>query len=274
MKSDRKIESMFRGLLRGLPSPMLRGLRSVRDQVAIRTFEPKLVKHTYGGIVLRVRIADKISARWYDRDFDELPEISFLKQKRLKRGALVFDLGAHHGVIALLLARIVGDTGRVVALEAGEHNFEVANENKELNAAQNLSIIRAAVAEKDDVMMSFTGGINGSVSVSGESVRSKSIDALASEYGKPDVIMLDIEGYESRALEGAKETLSSDVDWYVEVHSGCGLESFGGSPSEVVQVFRDHGYKLYCQIDEHYRDQFRPMTRLPEERFFMIAAKE
>ena len=265
---------MFSEILRRLPSPMLSGLRSVRDQIAVRTFEPTIVEHVYGGIGLRVRIDDKISARWYDRDFDELPEITFLKQKRLKKGALVFDLGAHHGVIALLLARIVGDSGRVIAIEAGQHNFDVAKENKNLNAVQNLSIIRAAVAERGGVAISFSGGINGSISASGESVGAKSIDGLASEYGKPDVVMLDIEGYELRALEGAKETLDANVDWYVEVHAGCGLESFGGSAAEVVQVFRGHGYDLYCQTDEHYRDQFRPMSTLPKGRFFMIAVKE
>ena len=132
--------------------------------------------------------------------FDELPEITFLKHKRLKQGALVFDLGAHHGVIAMLLARIVGDTGRVIAIEAGEHNFDVLNENKNLNAVQNLSIVRAAVDKKSGVMVSFSGGINGSISASGESVCAKSIDGLASEFGRPDVIMLDIEGYELRAL--------------------------------------------------------------------------
>ncbi len=265
---------MLRKLLRRLPSPIVRCLRSARDRIALRTFDPRIVDHLYGGIGLRVKVTDKISARWYDRDFDELPEITFLKQKKLKRGALVFDLGAHQCVIALLLARIVGDTGRVIAIEAGQHNFDIANENKNLNSAQNLSIIRAAVAEKHGVMMSFAGGLNGSISALGESVCSKSIDGLASEYGSPDVILLDIEGYESRALEGAKETLNSNSDWYVEVHSGCGLESFGGSSPEVIQIFRDHGYKLYCQTDESYRDQFRPMTTLPKGRFFMVAVKE
>jgi FkbM family methyltransferase len=265
---------MLSEILRRLPGPMLSSLRSVRDQIAVRTFEPMIAEHVYGGIELRVRIDDKISARWYDRDFDELPEITFLKQRQLQKGALVFDLGAHHGVIALLLARIVGDCGRVIAIEAGQHNFDVATENKNLNAVENLSIVRAAVAEKGGVAISFSGGINGSISSSGESVDAKSIDELASEYGNPDVVMLDIEGYELRALQGAKATLDSNVDWYVEVHAGCGLESFGGSSAEVVQVFRDHGYNLYCQTDEHYRDQFRPMTTLPKGRFFMIAVKE
>jgi len=265
---------MFKALLRSLPSPMLRRLRSVRDQIAIHTFEPRIVEHNYGGIGLRIKVADKISARWYDRDFDELPEITFLKGKRLKEGALVFDLGAHHGVIALLLSRIVGNSGRVIAIEAGQQNFDIANENKNLNVAPNLSIIRAAVAEMGGTTVSFAGGINGSISDGGEAVAAKSIDGLASEFGLPDVIMLDIEGYESRALAGARETLNSRADWYVEVHSGCGLESFGGSSKEVVEIFRNHGYTLYCQTDESYRDRFRPMTTLPEGRFFMIAVRE
>jgi FkbM family methyltransferase len=257
-----------------LPAPVLRRLRFLRDQIAIRTYRPRIVDHVYGGIRLRVKVGDKMSGLWYDRDFDELPEVTFLKQKRLKPGALVFDLGAHQAVIALLLARIVGESGRVVAVEAGKYNFEIALENKFLNQAENLSIIRAAVAEKNGIPMSFSGGINGSVSPSGELVSSSSIDALASEYGMPDVVMLDLEGYENKALEGAIETLKSGADWYLEVHAGCGLEEFGGSSEEIAQLFQDFGYSLYCQTDEHYRNGFRPMSTVPTGRFFMIAARE
>jgi len=228
----------------------------------------------YGGIRLRVKVGDKMSGLWYDRDLDELPEVTFLKQKRLKPGALVFDLGAHQAVIALLLARIVGESGRVVAVEAGKYNFEIALENKLLNQAENLSIIRAAVAGENGILMSFSGGINGSISPSGESVSSISIDALASEYGSPDVVMLDLEGYEKKALEGAIDTLKSGADWYLEVHTGCGLEEFGGSSDEMAQLFQDFGYTLYCQTDEHYRNGFRPMSTVPTGRFFMIAARE
>jgi hypothetical protein len=64
----------------------------------------------------------------------------------------------------------------------------------------NLLIKRAVVAENSGTPISFTGGINGCVSPSRETVLSTSIDALTSEYGAPDVVWLDVEGYECRAL--------------------------------------------------------------------------
>jgi FkbM family methyltransferase len=260
-------------LLRSLPSPVLGKLRFVRDQIAMRTFRTRIVQHAYGGIELRVKLADKMSALWYDRNFDELPEISFLKDKRLKNGALVFDLGAHQGVIALLLARIVGQSGRVIAVEAGKYNFDLAIENKFLNGAENLSVVRSVVAPESGVLTAFSGGINGSVSSAGEAVVSCSIDSLAAEFGTPDVVVLDLEGYECRALEGGTQTLKSGANWCVEVHAGCGLESFGGSSEQVAKIFRDYGYDLYCQTDEYCRGEFRPMSAIPEGRFFLIAIK-
>jgi FkbM family methyltransferase len=264
----------IKAIVHSLPPPVLRRLRYLRDQIAIRTYQPKIVEHVYGGIDLRVKISDKMSALWYDRNFDELPEITFLKERRLKPGSLVFDLGAHQAVIALLLARVVGEAGRVIAVEAGKYNFEIAMENKTLNKAENLSVIRAAVAGQNGMPMSFSGGINGSISSSGEAVLSTSIDALAAEYGTPDVVMLDLEGYECRALEGATKTLASGANWYLEVHSGCGLEDFGGSSEQTARLFHDYGYSLYSQTDEHYRHGFQPMSTIPAGRFFMIAVED
>jgi FkbM family methyltransferase len=274
LRLGRGVSFSIQKMLRNLPAPVLDKLRCVRDQIAIRTFQPKVVEHVYGGIRLRVKIADKISAKWYDRDFDELPEITFLKEKRLRHGALVFDLGAHQAVIALLLARIVGESGRIIAVEASKYNFDLALENKSANNAVNLSIVRAAIGERSGLPVTFRGGINGSVSSFGETVLCTSIDTLTAEYGRPDVVMLDLEGYEGRALEGARETLKLGANWYVEVHAGCGLESFGGTSDQITRVFRDEGYTLYCQTDEHYRSQFHEMLTLPYGRFFMIAVKD
>jgi FkbM family methyltransferase len=275
VRSSFEIKPAIKGILRGLlPTTVVNKVRFVRDQIAIRTFAPRIVNHVYGGIPLRLRIADTMSAQWYDRDFDELPEFTFLKQRQLRSGALIFDLGAHQAVIALLLAHIVGESGQVIAVEAGNYNFDIATENKALNAAPQLSLIRAAIAEKDGISMTVTGGINGSVSSSGEAVPSKSIDALSSEFGKPDLVWLDIEGYECKALDGATETLKAGADWHVEVHSGCGLESFGGSSTKIEQVFRQHGYNLYVRTDQHYRDQFRPMSSVPKGHFYMICCRE
>ena len=42
----------------------------------------------------------------------------------------------------------------------------------------------------------------------------------------------------------ATGTLAAKPDWYVEVHSGLGLEANGGSPEQIVELFRDAGYTL------------------------------
>ena len=71
--------------------------------------------------------------------------MSFLAQHRLRSGATVFDCGAHQCVIAMILAKFVGATGKVVAVEASPHNYDAANRNIRLNEAGNVTAVHAAV---------------------------------------------------------------------------------------------------------------------------------
>lgn len=258
-------------VLRALPAPVSRKLRSVRDRLAIGTFRPRIVEHNYGGNRLTVSLADHMSAQWYDHDWAELSEIKFFKSRRSWEGALVFDLGAHQAVVALQLAGMAGSSGRVVAVEGGRRNFELAMQNKRLNHADNLIVLHAVVDSASGSTVSFGDQINGAVSASGTPVTSCSIDGLAAEYGVPDLVMLDIEGYECRALAGARQSLKVVPNWCIEVHAGCGLESFGGSVEQVIQPFKNNGYSLYCYVEEG--DEVHALTEIPQGRFFLIATQ-
>jgi FkbM family methyltransferase len=266
-----EMNPVLKKALRRLPTPISSKLRFLRDQIAIRTFRPKIVEHNYGGIPLVVSLADSMSAQWYDHDWAELPEIKFLKTVRPWEGARIFDLGAHQGVVALTLARTVGSSGQVIAVEGGRRNFELASENKRLNEADNLIVLHSVVDSTDGSSVSFSSEINGSVSASGSPVTSRSIDALTSQYGAPDLVMLDIEGYECHALAGATETLKTCANWCIEVHAGCGLESFGGSAEQVVQIFKDGGYNLYCYAEDE--TEVHSLSAIPPGRFFLIATR-
>ena len=266
------MDSAMKRVLHALPTPVTRKLRFIRDQLAIRTFRSRVAEHSYGGIHLSVQLADSMSARWYDHDWPELPEIKFLKTKRLREGAIVFDLGAHQAVVALTLAKIVGPLGWVLAVEGSQRNFELAMVNKRLNKVDNLEMLHAVVDSGGGSPVSFSDEINGSVCASGSPMASCSIDALALEHGIPDVVMVDVEGYECCVLAGATQTLMADADWCIEVHAGCGLETFGGSADEVVQTFRNGGYSLYYYVDE--RDWVRALSsEVPDGRFFLIATR-
>jgi FkbM family methyltransferase len=99
------------------------------------------------GEELRVSLQDPLAQGWYDHDWGDQAEIDALRRGRLRPGARVFDLGAHQGIVALVLARIVGEAGEVVAVEAERHNVRVAEENVRLNNATNMRIVHAAAAD-------------------------------------------------------------------------------------------------------------------------------
>src|SRR3990172_10929015 len=89
-------------------------------------FIRKKRRHIYAGYPLTVFIWNHVSAIWYDHDL-ERREIVFLQQNKLKAGAVVFNIGAHHGVIALIFSKLVGKTGLVVAVEMNALHVKIAN---------------------------------------------------------------------------------------------------------------------------------------------------
>jgi hypothetical protein len=100
------------------------------------------------------------------------------------------------------------------------------------------------------------------------------IDELAACHGRPDVLFIDVEGYECHALRGARNTLASHPDCFVEVHSGEGLEKYGGSESEVASFFPEAVYELSYYIENLHG--LRPVSarELPKgERFHLLAIK-
>lgn len=258
-----------------IPPRIWSSLRRLKIRRSIETYPARRVSHAYGGFPLTIQLADPLGEGWYDQDWPELPEVALLRRHGLRTGARVFDLGAHQAVVALMLARVVGPEGRVVAVEAEAHNARVARVNRDLNGAENLEIVHAAVASAPGTL-EFFEGLNGSVDVSGGwgrvSVPARTIDDLAREFGPPDVLFIDVEGYEREALRGAVETLARCPDAYVEVHAGAPLSRFGATPEDVIAYFPEGRYERWMASDES--PEFIPLrleSPLLKDRFFLVA---
>lgn len=261
-----------------LPPSVANRIRVAAYRWTLRRFRPYQVRRTWAGYQFNLWISDPTSESWYGRDVPEVaPELSFLARHRLRTGATVFDCGAHQCVIAMVLAKFVGATGKVIAVEASPLNYETARRNLRLNDAVNVTVIHAAVSDNLDPVefnVRGNGQVDDGTGAWGKiAVPSVTVDELTRMYGAPDVLFVDVEGFESKVLRGGGETLSHHrPDCFVEMHVGCGLEKFGGSAKSIADSLRDLGYDLWMSGPTH--DTFVPYacdSSLVASRFFLIA---
>ena len=162
----------------------------------------------------------------------------------------------------MILAHHVGPSGQVVAVEALPHNARLAAVNRDLNGFAQVHVEAAAVADRPgelEIAMDLDAHVkHAATDIGTVRVPAVTVDELAEWHGPPDVLFIDVEGYECHALRGAARTLERRPDCYVEVHGGCGLEQAGGS---VGQIFG--GSRSRTMRSRHGR---RPNRRRPPSR--------
>jgi FkbM family methyltransferase len=256
---------------RVIPDWLLRVIRRRRIARLVTGYSRRIVTHTYWRWRLKVELADPMAEGWYDHDLPEAGELQALEERGwLVPNATVFDLGAHQGVVALMMSRAVGPNGKVVAIEAGRHNVRVAERNRDLNGAANLHIVHAAAAAAPGVL-NFDDGLNGSVNgstVGTVEVRSVSVDELAAEHGHPAVVFVDVEGFENQVLTGASATLAEAASAFlIEVHPD---DLRVGTLAEIVAHF-SKGWRLEQASVRDPRHEFVPFEGQDLGRFYLMA---
>ncbi|MEM6551174.1 MAG: FkbM family methyltransferase [Planctomycetota bacterium] len=219
---------------------------------------------------------------WYDCDWGRLTELDLLGTGKLHPGATVFDLGSHQGVVALVLASLVGQDGKVVAVEANDINVDVSRTNALENGFGNIELVHAAVgsdSEEKRITISLNSRLaSGNDREATVSVPGVTLESLVSDHGKPDVVLLDVEGAEWDALQGAGAVFDGQdrPDVFVEVHANGPLEVFGGRADDVVKFFEERGYRLFYAMEAPHLEplDFVPMSadsRPGHGRFFLVA---
>jgi FkbM family methyltransferase len=132
--------------------------------------------------------------------------------EHVRRGDVVFDIGANAGYFTLLASRLVGPEGRVVAFEPLPRALELLRRHVELNAVENVQVVDAAVSSRDGEALFRDDSLTmGRLTDDGDiRVRLVALDGLcaAGELPVPDVLKIDVEGAELDVLEGARTLLA------------------------------------------------------------------
>jgi len=136
-----------------------------------------------------------------------LPELDFLREYAPAGGTFV-DVGANVGTYAVALAKHVGMSGRVIAIEP----HPVSNARLAFNASAskltNLTLVKAAAGDINGELMIETDGDNlGASHISetgGFKVPAYRLQTILQDAGitQVDALKIDVEGYEDRVLTG------------------------------------------------------------------------
>jgi FkbM family methyltransferase len=149
----------------------------------------------------------------------------------LKPGMICLDIGANIGYYVLLERKIVGVTGKVVAIEPSPIAFNYLRKNLEINKFDNVEIHRLAMAgevlfvpfiidEKSNLSRVADGSPNEAGGVT--AVPAQTLDSFveAMRFSKLDLIRMDVEGYEDIILTNGRAILRRyKPSLLIEVHA-------------------------------------------------------
>ena len=184
------------------------------------------------------------------------PEITKIFEQHLQPGMGVLDIGANIGYFSLLAATLVGPKGFVQAWEPSNDNVKVLFANSLLNHLENIEVIQAAASDKSRVFRYFRNSTNGNVAdveqalpedmLAAETVMGLRIDDFVVADVQIDLVKIDVEGHEYKAMLGARNTLARCKPIIItefSPHNLPGRSGVGGR--EYLEFFTSLGYEIH-----------------------------
>lgn len=200
-------------------------------------------------------------------------------QKTLRPGMTVIDIGANIGYYTLMEARAVTKTGRVYAIEPEPHNFELLHRNVKLNNYQHVDMFQIGISDETGLAKLYVSEYSNLHNLlcplfaknedSAIDIKVYRLDDFVLEHriipSNIDLIRMDIEGYEVKALEGMDEILreAERLNLFIEFHPMY-IENISDYSLESTMAKLDSlGYKIrYATVTAKngYSIKFRNIT--------------
>jgi FkbM family methyltransferase len=240
---------------RWVPEPLKRLVRQrmfgyraagVRFALDLRDEDGVVAATVDGRYRLRLPAAARPDLRYHFAENGEsVEEMHALLAAARDPGGLLFDVGAHRGLFSCFFA-LAGAGSRAVAFEPSPVLAA------DVRSALAMNGLEARVQVREAALGSRTERVPASVDAGGLIVLGQgdgeaevtTLDVEAARFGIPDVLKVDVEGYEHEVLEGGREMLRERRPLLLlELHLNL-LEGRGIPPREVVEGLVAHGYRF------------------------------
>jgi FkbM family methyltransferase len=207
-------------------------------------------------------------ARYFEKDY-ERDNIQFLSKNCIKN-MTVIDIGAHLGLMSVIISKLVGDHGKVYSFEPTERTFETLKEIVRINKASHIiHPFNQAVSSFDGEVDFFVDQHEGSNANSLVSRSDKSrttqktsvtrLDTFTAglKLNRLDLIKIDAEGSEMDVLKGAMQTISAFRPKIILAIHPSLVRNNNQEPGDIFDLITGLDYTVYYKTRIMSKDTFK-----------------
>ena len=217
---------------------------------------------TLNGYKIKVNLSYRMGSLIYWRGAHEWAPM-FLLKNELKKGMVVYDVGANIGEISLFCANALGEEAKVFSFEPMKETFEILKENIAINKFESrIKPFSIALSDRngeadlyganevDEQLGTYEDGFHTLYARDSRStllykIKLETLDSKIGELPPPDFIKIDVEGAELMVLKGAAKTLEKYHPKLMLEYSEVNCKAAGYNRHDLVNFLKPMGYTFY-----------------------------
>lgn len=179
--------------------------------------------------------------RYFGEEGDDL--LSFLRSA-IKPGMTVVDVGANIGSVSVPCSRLVGEQGKIIAIEGDEGTADLLRKNLLLNNCANVDVRSVCVGEEHGHVDFYVNSDSSKSSIIRHAtctspIRTEitTLDALLADQERLDVLKIDVEGADYKVLLGATGSIETHKPSIIIVETNADGDN-------ICRFLVDRGYRL------------------------------
>jgi FkbM family methyltransferase len=180
-------------------------------------------------------------------------------RRHLRAGMMFIDAGANRGCFTLQAAKLVGSTGRVIAIEPAPENYSYLQRSIELNGYGHARALPIALSDREGFANLQILGLSTAHTLAPlapkyndrpkVTVPTKTLDSVVAEehLERVDMVKIDVQELEIEVLRGAEKTLRANPHIRVFLDLPKRVEM----RRAIAEFLAPFGFTYFPDCDEH-----------------------